>query len=177
MKSADSNWTFRYCFKIPLIVLTFEGWLTKPLEEGFGRWDRRHPASKVIGAVFCLTGDYVWHSNERVAKGRRDRRRDRPRAVQLRTYSWGSGTLIFKGKRYPLTVSGIGLGSVGVNEYTGSGTVTGLKRPQDINGIFARVGIRILSCSTTTRCRIPQATPAPLPTSSVARRLVRVGCL
>jgi hypothetical protein len=55
-------------------------------------------------------------------------------------YSWGSGTLIFKGKRYPLTVSGIGLGSVGVNEYTGSGSVTGLKRPQDINGIFARVG-------------------------------------
>ena len=55
-------------------------------------------------------------------------------------YSWGSGTLIFKGKRYPLSVSGIGLGSVGVNEYTGAGAVTGLKRPQDINGIFARVG-------------------------------------
>jgi hypothetical protein len=55
-------------------------------------------------------------------------------------YSWGSGTLIFKGKRYPLSVTGIGLGSVGVHEYTGAGTVTGLKRAQDINGIFARVG-------------------------------------
>jgi hypothetical protein len=55
-------------------------------------------------------------------------------------YSWGSGTLIFKGKRYPLTVSGIGLGSVGVNDYTAAGTVTGLQRPQDIKGIFARVG-------------------------------------
>ena len=50
------------------------------------------------------------------------------------------GTLIFKGKRYPLTVSGIGLGSVGVNDYTAAGTVTGLQRPQDINGIFTRVG-------------------------------------
>jgi hypothetical protein len=55
-------------------------------------------------------------------------------------YSWGSGTLLFKGKRYPLSVSGIGLGSVGVNEYTGSGTVTGLNRPQDIYGIFTSVG-------------------------------------
>ena len=55
-------------------------------------------------------------------------------------YSWGSGTLIFQGKRYPLTVSGIALGSVGVNEYTASGTVTGLSSPQDINGIFSRIG-------------------------------------
>jgi hypothetical protein len=31
-------------------------------------------------------------------------------------YSWGSGTLIFQGSRYPLTVSGIGLGSVGAND-------------------------------------------------------------
>jgi hypothetical protein len=55
-------------------------------------------------------------------------------------YSWGSGTLILQGKRYPLTVSGISLGSVGANEYTASGTVTGLRSPQDINGIYARVG-------------------------------------
>ena len=55
-------------------------------------------------------------------------------------YSWGSGTLIFQGKRYPLTVSGVDLGSVGVNEYTAYGTVTGLSSPQDIDGIFTRIG-------------------------------------
>jgi hypothetical protein len=55
-------------------------------------------------------------------------------------YSWGSGTLIFKGKRYPLNISGIGLGSVGVNEYTASGHVTGLTTAKDINGIFTAVG-------------------------------------
>jgi hypothetical protein len=55
-------------------------------------------------------------------------------------YSWGHGTLIFKGKRYPLSISGISLGSVGVNEYTGSGTVTGLRTARDINGIFTAVG-------------------------------------
>lgn len=55
-------------------------------------------------------------------------------------YSWGSGTLTFQDKRYPLNVSGIGVGSVGVTEYFASGRVTGLKSPQDINGIFVRIG-------------------------------------
>lgn len=55
-------------------------------------------------------------------------------------YRWGSGTLIFQGKSYPLNVSGIGLGSVGVNEYTATGHVTGLTSANDINGIYAAVG-------------------------------------
>jgi hypothetical protein len=55
-------------------------------------------------------------------------------------YRWGSGTLIFHGKRYPLNVSGIGLGSVGVNEYTATGHETGLTSAKDINGTYAAVG-------------------------------------
>jgi hypothetical protein len=54
-------------------------------------------------------------------------------------YSWGSGTLIFQGKRYPLKISGITLVSVGINDYTAAGSVEGLKRPQDINGVFTSV--------------------------------------
>jgi hypothetical protein len=55
-------------------------------------------------------------------------------------YTWGSGTLFFDGKRYPLTVSGVSVGTAGVNEYTATGTITGMNRPQDINGIFSAVG-------------------------------------
>ena len=55
-------------------------------------------------------------------------------------YSWGSGTLIFQGRRYPLRVSGLSLGSVGVSDYTAAGNVMGLHRAQDINGIFTAVG-------------------------------------
>ncbi|HEX9462645.1 MAG TPA: hypothetical protein VGB82_08595 [Alphaproteobacteria bacterium] len=51
-------------------------------------------------------------------------------------YSWGHGTLIFHGKRYPVTVSGFSLASVGVDEYTATGSVVGLKRVQDINGVY-----------------------------------------
>jgi hypothetical protein len=54
-------------------------------------------------------------------------------------YSWGSGTLIYQGKRYPLKVSGITLASVGISNYTAAGTVTGLTSPQSINGNFTSV--------------------------------------
>ena len=54
-------------------------------------------------------------------------------------YSWGSGTLIFQGQRYPLKVSGLSIGSVGIAEYTAAGSVEGLKSPQDINGVFTSV--------------------------------------
>ena len=54
-------------------------------------------------------------------------------------FSWGSGTLIFQGKRYPLKVSGLSLASVGVTEYTETGSVTGLKTAQDINGVYTAV--------------------------------------
>jgi hypothetical protein len=55
-------------------------------------------------------------------------------------FTWGSGTLIFEGNRYPLKVSGLQLASVGASEYTAGGSVEGLKRPQDINGIYTAVG-------------------------------------
>jgi hypothetical protein len=54
-------------------------------------------------------------------------------------FSWGSGTLIFQGKRYPLKVSGFSLASVGVTDYTAAGNVTGLRTAQDINGVFTSV--------------------------------------
>jgi len=54
-------------------------------------------------------------------------------------FSWGSGTLIFQGQRYPVTVNGLSLASVGVTSYTAAGSVTGLRTPQDINGVFTTV--------------------------------------
>jgi hypothetical protein len=54
-------------------------------------------------------------------------------------YSWGSGTLIYQGRRYPLKVNGITLASVGITNYTAAGTVTGLTSAQGINGVFTSV--------------------------------------
>jgi hypothetical protein len=54
-------------------------------------------------------------------------------------FSWGNGTLIFQGKRHPLSVSGLSLASVGVADYTAAGQVTGLRTAQDINGVYTSV--------------------------------------
>jgi hypothetical protein len=54
-------------------------------------------------------------------------------------YSWGHGTLIFQGQRYPLRISGVSLASVGVTHYTAAGSVDGLKSPESINGVFTSV--------------------------------------
>src|SRR5258708_29477741 len=58
-------------------------------------------------------------------------------------FRWGSGTLTFQGKRYPLTVSGLALVSVGIDEYTAAGSVTGLKRVQDIDGAYAAASVGV----------------------------------
>ena len=38
-------------------------------------------------------------------------------------YSWGGGTLTFKGKKYPVSVTGLSVGSVGVSSVTARGSV------------------------------------------------------
>jgi hypothetical protein len=54
-------------------------------------------------------------------------------------YSWGSGTLIFQGKRYPLKVSGLSVASVGITNYTAAGSVEGLKSADQIAGVYTAV--------------------------------------
>jgi hypothetical protein len=54
-------------------------------------------------------------------------------------YSWGAGTLFFHGKQYPITLDGLNLGTAGINKYTASGTVTGLKKAENVNGRFTAV--------------------------------------
>jgi hypothetical protein len=51
-------------------------------------------------------------------------------------YTWGQGTLIFDGKKYPLKVDGISILQVGVSDYTATGTVYNLKQVSDINGVY-----------------------------------------
>jgi|HubBroStandDraft_1064217.scaffolds.fasta_scaffold234928_2 hypothetical protein len=54
-------------------------------------------------------------------------------------YTWGHGTLIFDGKSYRLKVQGLSIVQVGISQYTASGTVYGLTKLSDINGIYTAV--------------------------------------
>jgi hypothetical protein len=51
-------------------------------------------------------------------------------------FSWGSGTLTYKGKDYPVKVNGLSLGKVGVTSSSAYGEVFNLKRLQDFNGHY-----------------------------------------
>lgn len=54
-------------------------------------------------------------------------------------FSWGSGTLTYKGKTYPVSVDGLSVGSVGITEATAKGKVYGLKDIKDFDGNYTEV--------------------------------------
>jgi hypothetical protein len=55
-------------------------------------------------------------------------------------FSWGSGTLTYKGKDYPVDVKGLSAGDVGVTKVEASGKVYDLKDIGDFNGNYTAVG-------------------------------------
>jgi hypothetical protein len=52
-------------------------------------------------------------------------------------YSWGRGTLTYKGKKYPFSVDGLAVGAVGGASVSASGDVYKLKKLEDFNGNYA----------------------------------------
>jgi hypothetical protein len=58
-------------------------------------------------------------------------------------WSWGKGTLTYKGKDYPISVKGLSLGKVGITGVSASGEVLNLKKLQDFDGNYTGVGAGI----------------------------------
>jgi hypothetical protein len=54
--------------------------------------------------------------------------------------NWGGGTLHYKGKDFPLKVSGLSVGAVGVKKFHASGSVYHLRQVADIEGTYASAG-------------------------------------
>ena len=55
--------------------------------------------------------------------------------------SGGSGTLIFHGRRYPLSIGGLSAGLVfGASEMRFVGTVSNIFRPSDVAGVYGAAG-------------------------------------
>jgi hypothetical protein len=55
-------------------------------------------------------------------------------------FSWGKGTLAYKGKNYPVKVDGLSVGEVGVNRATAAGKVYNLKTLADFDGNYVAGG-------------------------------------
>jgi hypothetical protein len=55
--------------------------------------------------------------------------------------SAGSGSMTFHGRTYPLSIGGLSYGfTFGASETRFRGTVTNIRRPSDINGVYAQAG-------------------------------------
>jgi hypothetical protein len=54
--------------------------------------------------------------------------------------SWGSGTLSYKGKEYPIDVKGLSVGDVGVTKLEASGKVYNLSKLDDFDGNYTAAG-------------------------------------
>lgn len=55
--------------------------------------------------------------------------------------SWGTGTMTYKGKEYPISVNGLSLGKVGITKVTATGEVYNLKRIEDFDGNYTSAGV------------------------------------
>jgi hypothetical protein len=51
-------------------------------------------------------------------------------------YTWGGGTLHYRGKDYPLKVTGISVIDIGVSKFSARGDVFHLQQVNDINGVY-----------------------------------------
>jgi hypothetical protein len=55
-------------------------------------------------------------------------------------FSWGSGTLTYLGRKYPVRVLGLSVGEAGFTWGTAKGTVLALKKLEDFSGTYVAGG-------------------------------------
>jgi len=67
-------------------------------------------------------------------------------------FSWGKGTLTYKGKDYPVSVSGLSLGKLGISKATAMAEVYDLKQLRDFDGNYtsASIGLTLAGGRTGT---------------------------
>jgi hypothetical protein len=58
-------------------------------------------------------------------------------------WSWGHGTLTYKGKDYKFKVEGLSVGEVGVTKAEATGNVYDLKSLEDFDGVYGAAGAGI----------------------------------
>ncbi|HXJ80415.1 MAG TPA: DUF1134 domain-containing protein [Candidatus Methylomirabilis sp.] len=55
-------------------------------------------------------------------------------------FSWGSGTLTYQGRKYPVKVLGLSVGEVGITRATAKGVVFDLRKIEDFPGNYVAGG-------------------------------------
>jgi hypothetical protein len=69
----------------------------------------------------------------------------------------GTGTLVFHGRSYPLSVGGMSIGTIGAASADVVGRAYNLRRPQDIAGTYTAVGAGLAVAGGGTAARLQNA--------------------
>jgi hypothetical protein len=69
----------------------------------------------------------------------------------------GSGTLVFHGRSYPLSIGGLSVGTIGAASADVVGRAHNLRRPQDIAGTYTAVGAGVAVAGGGTAARLRNA--------------------
>ncbi|MGH7966126.1 MAG: hypothetical protein ACRERD_30615 [Candidatus Binatia bacterium] len=70
---------------------------------------------------------------------------------------WGDGILTWEGKKYPFSLQGLQVVGVGYTEVTAEGTVSGMKKLSDFEGVYAaaEAGVATGEGTSTVTMRNP----------------------
>jgi hypothetical protein len=69
----------------------------------------------------------------------------------------GSGTLVFRGRSYPLGIGGLSIGTIGAASADVVGRAYNLRQPQDIAGTYTAVGAGVAIAGGGTAARLRNA--------------------
>jgi hypothetical protein len=92
-------------------------------------------ASVVVGGVFALFAQSALGADSKKPDGT-VKLSEGSVAVGI-GWSWGHGTLTYKGKNYRFKVDGLSVGEVGVTKAQAKGNVYNLKNLDDFDGVYA----------------------------------------
>ena len=90
----------------------------------------------ILSVAFCLMAGFAQAAGKSMAPDATLHLSSKAIAAGVGV-SWGQGTLTYKGKEYPVSVSGLSLGKVGVTKVTATGEVYHLKKLEDFSGNYA----------------------------------------
>jgi hypothetical protein len=95
---------------------------------------------KFVAAALLAAATLLGASTESRAQGTGSVRLHIVTAGFILGLGGGSGVLIFHGHRYPLSIGGVGIGSLGISAVDLVGTASHLRRPSDIAGTYGAAG-------------------------------------
>jgi hypothetical protein len=91
----------------------------------------------IVGAMTVPTASHVGAQTSPKPTGRVSI--DQTQLAFIGSAAVGGGTLSFRGRSYPFTINGLGIGGIGASKIKASGEVYQLTRVSDLQGVYGQV--------------------------------------